>query len=99
MSFASVALLSKFTQYPRATGQRLPQEQRHQANHMMPPARTGHVIGFHQFSIGFFGKDFCLQLSLALQMGDVSPLPFGHIVACRGAVRLSGLILCLCELV
>lgn len=42
----------------------------HQAKHAMPPAVTGRVIGFHRFSIPSFRKDFCLQLSLVLQMGD-----------------------------
>lgn len=58
VSLASVALLSKFTQYPRATSHKLPQEQRHQAKHAMSPAVTGRVIGFHQFSKLFWGWIF-----------------------------------------
>lgn len=79
MSFGSVALLSKFTQYPRATGQRLPQEQAlGKAHDASCNDRLCHW--FPSVLNRFFGKDFCLQLSMALQMGNVSPLPFGHIV-------------------
>lgn len=49
---AAGALRGKFTQDPRATGLKPPEEQRHQAKHTMPPGVTGRVIGFHRFSMG-----------------------------------------------
>lgn len=100
MSSAAGALLGKSTQDPRATGPKPPEEQRHQAKHMMPPTVTDRVIGFHRFSIPSLGKDFCLQLSWALQTGDrFTASLWSYCLFAKERVRLSGLILRLGELV
>lgn len=69
VSFASVALLSRFTQYPRAASHKLPQEEKHQAKHTMPPAMTGRVIGFLQFSDPFW-EGFLLTIKLGFTNGE-----------------------------